>query len=197
MLLLSKFAKKEFVFLLSKFASPVELKRFYILYLVTTCSVLAKEFMFLSSKFASLVEHKRFYKEVLTLFFLYKDAEKKAVRDASHCATEDVIKVWAKASIPTCLKSMLWIKLKKCSKNGLNWRKQSQCGCDVADASSMQRFSNLSLSALVDTDMSSAYEDDDSKCTRSLVIYSSSACAFCSSDFCLFLLRLVDWIMLY
>ena len=43
-------------------------------------------------------------KEVLTLFFLYKEAERKAVHDASHCATEDVMKVWAKASIPACLK---------------------------------------------------------------------------------------------
>ena len=47
---------------------------------------------------------------------------------------------------------------------------------------------------LVDTDISSAYKDDDSKCTSfSLVIYSSSAYAFiCSRDFCLFLVRLVD-----
>ena len=43
-------------------------------------------------------------KEVLTLFFLYKKAERKTVHEASHCATDDVMKVWAKASIPTCLK---------------------------------------------------------------------------------------------
>ena len=43
-------------------------------------------------------------KEVVTLFFLSKKAERKAVHDASHCAIEDVMKVWAKASIPTCLK---------------------------------------------------------------------------------------------
>ena len=43
-------------------------------------------------------------KEVLTLFFVSKEAERKAVHDASHCATEDVMKIWAKASIPTCLK---------------------------------------------------------------------------------------------
>ena len=43
-------------------------------------------------------------KEVLTWFFLYIEAERKAVYNASHCAAEDVVKVWAKASIPTCLK---------------------------------------------------------------------------------------------
>ena len=43
-------------------------------------------------------------KEVLTLFFLYEEAERKAVYDTSHFATEDVMKVWAKASIPACLK---------------------------------------------------------------------------------------------
>ena len=42
-------------------------------------------------------------KEVLTLLFLYKEAERKAVHDASDCATEDVMKVWAKASIPACI----------------------------------------------------------------------------------------------
>ena len=58
----------------------------------------------------------------------------------------------------------------------------------------MQKFSNLSLSALVDTDISAAYEHDNSKCLSfSLVIYSSSARAFlCSRDFCFFLVRLVD-----
>ena len=35
-------------------------------------------------------------KEILTLFFSYKEAVRKAVLDASHCATEDVMKVWAK-----------------------------------------------------------------------------------------------------
>ena len=57
----------------------------------------------------------------------------------------------------------------------------------------MQQFSNLSLSALVDTDISSTIEDDRSRwMSFSLVMY-SSACAFlCSRDFCLFLVRLVD-----
>ena len=68
---------------------------------------------------------------------------------------------------------------------GQTEEKQSQCGCDVADVLSMQRFSNLSLSVLVDTDISSACEDNQSKCKSfSLVIYSSSACTFlCSRDF--------------
>ena len=43
-------------------------------------------------------------KEALTSFFLYEEAKRKAVHDASHCATEDITKVWAKASIPTCPK---------------------------------------------------------------------------------------------
>ena len=53
-------------------------------------------------------------KEVLTLFFLYKETERKAVHDASHCATEDVMEVWAKASVPTCLKQHAVKKIKKC-----------------------------------------------------------------------------------
>ena len=80
-------------------------------------------------------------KKVLTLFFLYKEAERKAVHDASHCAAEDVMKVWpelqailssghtlaAKASIPTYLKKHAvkkiyemfkeWAKLKKIKAN--------------------------------------------------------------------------------
>ena len=49
--------------------------------------------------------HEAFLKEGM-FFFLYKKAKRKAVQGASHCATEDVMKVWAKASIPnpTCLK---------------------------------------------------------------------------------------------
>ena len=52
-------------------------------------------------------------KKVLTLFFLYKEAERKAVHDASHCATEDVMKVWAKASVPTCLKKHVVKKIEE------------------------------------------------------------------------------------
>ena len=81
---------------------------------------------------------------------------------------------------------------------GLTAEIQSQCGCDIADVSQMLQFSNLSLSALVDSDISSAYDDDHFKCISfslvySAVIYSSSASAFlCSRDFCLFPVRLVD-----
>ena len=52
-------------------------------------------------------------KKVLTLFFLYKEAKRKAVHDASHCATEVVTKVWAKTSIPTCPKKHVVMKLEE------------------------------------------------------------------------------------
>ena len=62
-------------------------------------------------------------KEVLTLFFLYKEAERKAVHEASHCATENLLKKWAEIRIPTSLKQHVvkkieemfeeWAKLKK------------------------------------------------------------------------------------
>ena len=66
-------------------------------------------------------------KEVLALFFHYKQAAQKTVRDASHCTAEDVLEVWVKASIPTRLKKHVvtkvedmfreWEKLRKNKEN--------------------------------------------------------------------------------
>ena len=59
-------------------------------------------------------------KEVLTLFFLYQEAERKSVHDASYCVTEDVMKIWAKASISKCLKKHVVKIIEEMLKEWLN-----------------------------------------------------------------------------
>ena len=92
--------------------------------------------------------------KVLALFFYYKEVEEKTVRDASHCNTEDVMKVWDKASIPTTLKKHVlkkvkemfkeWAKLKnkakRCEELHLKetkWQEQLKGLFDIAHAEAM------------------------------------------------------------
>ena len=94
-------------------------------------------------------------KQVLALFFYYKEVEGKTVRDASHCTTEDIMKVWNKANIPTRLKKHVvkkveemfkeWAKLKKNKakrSEGLQlketkWRELLKGRFDIAHAEAM------------------------------------------------------------
>jgi hypothetical protein len=72
-------------------------------------------------------------KEVMALFFYYKEATKQTVREASHSTTNDVLEVWAKARIPTRLKKHVVEKVEclfheydKLKKNKENKAKRSE-----------------------------------------------------------------------
>jgi len=98
-------------------------------------------------------------KEVMALFFHYKQDMQKTVRDASHCTAEDVLKVWAKATIPTRLKKHVvnkvedlfreWEKLRKNKENKAkrseslqqkekNWKEGLEDLFDIAHADALE-----------------------------------------------------------
>ena len=66
-------------------------------------------------------------REVMALFFHYKQLEKQTVRDSCHSTTNDILELWAKARIPVRLKKHVvdkvegafreWEKLKKNKEN--------------------------------------------------------------------------------
>lgn len=100
--------------------------------------------------------------EVMALFFHHKETEK-TVKNASHCTAEDVVKVWAKASIPTRLKKHVvkkiedmfkeWTKLRKNKENkakrseGLElketkWQEELEDLFDIAHADALNMIKN-------------------------------------------------------
>lgn len=49
-------------------------------------------------------------KNVMSLFFHYKDIEKLSIKNAYHSTAEDVLDIWEKARIPVRLKNTSWQK---------------------------------------------------------------------------------------
>ena len=96
---------------------------------------------------------------ISTVFSLQASCPKKTVRDAFHSTAEDVLGVWAKASIPTRLKKHVvskvedmfreWEKLKKNKENKVkrseilqqkeeNWKEGLEDLFDIAHASALE-----------------------------------------------------------
>lgn len=65
-------------------------------------------------------------KEVLSVFFYYKEEQKQTVRESAHFTSIDVLDIWNKARIPTRLKKHVVEKLEKLFKEWQNLKKNKE-----------------------------------------------------------------------